>query len=175
MNLGQSGDTGEFCLRRIASDKHLWADMLCCSHVDKIPCSRARILGMTGAQFIGPLQQIRNSLDFQPELPRGFTRPVRMPGKRCIIARKSAEVMAEFNPQKQIPNEIGRAFAAPTSHHLRKFISGVKPRNQYGRVCVYFHRRRRCLSCNTGLGTTSRGLTLFCASQTSFMISGQSA
>jgi hypothetical protein len=58
MNLTQSRDPGQFCLRGIASNEHPGANMLGGCDVDKIPSVGTRAMGVAGTQFITPLQKI---------------------------------------------------------------------------------------------------------------------
>ena len=175
MNLGQSGDAGQLCLRGVAGNEGLGADMLGGGNVDKIPSAGRRALGVAGAQFIAPLQKIGQSVDFQPQLAGGFTGPVGVPRRRGISAGEPAKIVAQFHSQQGIPTKLRRAFPAPIRHRRGEFIRRVKPCHQRGSVSINFHRRRRCRSSNTGLGTGSFDLTPLCARQTSAMRSGQPA
>ena len=63
MNLAKPGDAGEFRLRGIACNKQLGEDMLRGGNMDKIPSPGMTTLGMAGAQFIAPLQEIGQPMD----------------------------------------------------------------------------------------------------------------
>jgi hypothetical protein len=173
MNLGQPGDASQFRLGGIASNEHLGADMLGGGNMNKIPSASMGALGVAGTQFIAPLQKIGQAMDFQPQLSRGFTGLVGVPRWGGIFAGESAKIVAQFNSQQRIPTKLWRAFPAPIRYCLGEFICRVKPCDQRGSIGVNLHRRRRCRSRNTGFGTRSLDLTLFCARQTSAMMSGQ--
>jgi hypothetical protein len=58
----QPGDTGQISLRNVAGNEFLRADMLGGGGVNKIPRARSGIIGMAGAQFITPLEQVRQAV-----------------------------------------------------------------------------------------------------------------
>ena len=106
MYLGNSCSTGEFRLGNIASNKNLGADVLGGGNVDKIPSAGRRPLSVAGAQFIPPLQEIWQPMDFQPQPAGGFTGAVGVPGRCGIFPGETSQIVAEFNTKQWVPSEL---------------------------------------------------------------------